>query len=320
MRTNVMGASRSIVWATSRFAAVLGAMFFVVAAGCDMGNDAACDNLMPGDFSCTINGRSYQLHVPQNLASPAPLVVDAHGFTESSAIQRGKSGYLQLSDQLGFVVVFPQGNGNAFNAQGQCCDFLNVTDDVGFFRTIVSRTRAAGNIDPQRIFAVGFSNGGSMAHTMACTTADIFSAIGPVSFSLAGPGGPINTASVAAACTPSKPVTMIQLHGTADGLANFNAGLLDSLPAPASLAAWSMVDRCDATPGPVQRFGPATSCEVRTAGCAGGARVGLCTVTGGGHLNIYSFTAADAGMSVAEIVYPMLLDAVEAQIAAGNSR
>jgi len=303
-----------------RRAILMGALSFLFAGACDVMDNQACDQLMPGDFSCAINGRSYLLHVPQNLANPAPFVVDAHGFTETSMIQMGKSGWREMSDREGFVVAFPQGNGNAFNAQGQCCDFLNVTDDVGFFRAIVTRTRAAGNIDPQRIFATGFSNGGSMAHTMACTTADVFSAIAPVAFSLSGLGGPINTAMVAAACGASQPVTMIQLHGTADGLANFNAGLLDSLPAPQSLVGWGQVNACTAAPGAVQRFSANTSCEVRTTGCEGGSRVGLCTVTGGGHLNIYSFTSMDTGMTVPQIVYPMLLDAVAAQIAAGNSR
>ena len=307
-----------------RRAFFLGAMSLTLGVACDMGGGgnpggaAGCDSLTPGDFTCTIGNRSYLLHVPANLASPAPLVVDAHGFGGSSQGQRGNSDWLAMSDQRGFVVAYPQGLGNAFNAQGACCDFANVNDDVGFFRSIVTRTRAAGNIDPQRIFATGFSNGGSMAHTMACTSADMFAAVAPVAFSLAGPGGPNNTASVAAACNVAQPITMIQTHGTADNVANFQAGLLDSLPAPQSLIGWGMVDGCNAATGAMMRFTSNTVCEVRTAGCDGGARVGLCTVQNGAH-NVYPNIRA-TGSTVPQIVYPQLLDAVTSQIAAGNSR
>jgi polyhydroxybutyrate depolymerase len=281
-----------------------------------------CDTLMAGRFNCSFtNGRTYVLERPASAMSQpgsVPLVIDAHGFggtasggANGTGGQRGQSGWLQLATQRGFVVAYPQGVGNAFNAQGACCDFSNVQDDVGFFRAIVTRTFNAGRIDPSRVFATGFSNGGSMAHTMACTSADMFAAVAPVSFSLAGPGGPANTAMVAASCRPVRPITMIEVHGTADTVANFNAGLLDSLPAPQSLVGWSMVNGCTNATGTVTRFTSNTTCEIRTSGCRGGTRVGLCTVQGGPH-NVYPFVA-NTGMTVPQIVYPMLLEAASAR-------
>jgi polyhydroxybutyrate depolymerase len=303
----------------ARRALILGAISVVGAMACDpppmmlpSGQQAGCDTLVAGTFTCTFNnGRMYLLFRPPAAlsgAGQAPMVIDAHGFTQTAQIQMDQSGWREQAMQSGIVVAYPQGIGNAFNAQGQCCDFANATDDLGFFRSIITRTQAAGRIDAARVFATGFSNGGSMAHTLACTSADMIAAIAPVSFSLAGPGGPFNAAMVAQNCRPSRPVAMIQTHGTADGLANYQSGLLDSLPAVQSLIAWGMVDGCSDAPGTMTRFTSNTVCEVRTAGCQRGTFVGLCTATGAGHLNVYSFIA-NTGMTVPQIVYPMLLQA-----------
>ena len=285
------------------------------------GGVPGCDDLAAGDFQCAIGGRTYLLHVPQRLSSPAPLVVDSHGLGGSAMGQRGLSGWLQLSDQRGFVVIHPQGANNSFNGTGGCCAFQGAMDDVGLFRMIVARTVAAGGgrIDLQRVIATGFSNGGAITHRLGCEAADVFTALAPVAFSLGGPGGPGNTAQVAAACRPAKPITMLQTHGTADTVADFNNGVLQSLPAPQSLIAWTMVNRCTNAPGTMFSVPTNVSCELRTAGCAGGSQVALCRVQGSGH-NAYPPVRQATGMSIPEIIYPRLLTAIAAQIAAGNSR
>lgn len=61
-----------------------------------------------------------------------PLVVDMHGLFSNGAQQAVFSGWRQLSDAEGFLVVHPDGIANRWNA-GTCCGNPNL-DDVGFLR------------------------------------------------------------------------------------------------------------------------------------------------------------------------------------------
>ena len=65
---------------------------------------------------------------------------------------------------------------------GICCGRArdeNV-DDVGFVREIVKQLKTQLNVDPNRIFANGMSNGGMMSYRLACEMADTFRAIAAV--------------------------------------------------------------------------------------------------------------------------------------------
>ena len=63
------------------------------------------------------------------------------------------------------------------------------------------------NVDPYRIYVAGHSNGGFMSYRLACTHADRIAAI----VSLAGA-----TFDTPADCSPTEPVAVLQIHGTAD--------------------------------------------------------------------------------------------------------
>ncbi len=57
--------------------------------------------------------RRYLLHVPANYHPdrPAPLVISIHGFVQWPAHQARLSGWNQLADREGFLVVYPRGTG-----------------------------------------------------------------------------------------------------------------------------------------------------------------------------------------------------------------
>jgi polyhydroxybutyrate depolymerase len=245
-----------------------------------------CNNLAPGDFNCTIasagGNRTYMVHVPStyNRATDVPLVIDMHGFTSSANGQRGLSGWLQLSNTKNFIAVWPQGQGNSWNAQGQCCGSA-AADDPAFIRDIVASIKLAANITIAKVWATGLSNGGSMSHTMACGSAGVFSAAGPVSFTISGGN---STAAIIANCTPSRPITVIEFHGLSDTTVPFDTGVLDAIGAEESLDAWVQIQRCSTT-ATMRRLTNETICELN-AGCGGTSNqtVGLCKVTGGTHV------------------------------------
>jgi len=244
----------------------------------------SCGNLLPGDYDCTIatpdGERSYQVHVPASVTPglPVPLVIDMHGWTLTASDQRALSGWEAKADVEGFIVSWPQGLENAWNSQGECCAFGGTQDDVAFIESVVASISAAASIDPNQVFATGLSNGASQSHTMACESADLFAAVAPVSFSLSGGG---NAAEIVANCNPSRGIPVIHFHGTADELASYTDGVLDSLGAQESLAAWAQIQSCD----PVRReeqISVNTLCETH-ASCTDAVSVTLCTVAGGTH-------------------------------------
>lgn len=258
-----------------------------VLGACD-GGDEGCPEVAiegcaldtaQGDLVCTLEHegqtRGYRVVVPEAAAcAPAPLVFDLHGLTSNPVQQEWISGLARLGREEGFIAVHPEGSGDvrSWNA-GSCCGTAarDGVDDVGFLDAIRARLATALSIDPRRVYATGLSNGGYLAHRLACERADVYAAIAPVAGVLGVPR-----------CDSARPVPVFQVHGTADQLVPYlGGGMGGGLSAPATVQWWAERNQCDATPVLTFAHGDVT-CE-RRSGCAGGADVELCTVSGGGH-------------------------------------
>ncbi|MBT8451359.1 MAG: hypothetical protein KJO40_05260 [Deltaproteobacteria bacterium] len=220
--------------------------------------------------------RSYEIHVPPSYdgMTPAPLVLNFHGFTSSGLGQQASSNMDATADAEGFLAVYPNGLDQSWNA-GLCCGrsaTLGV-DDVGFTRAVIEDLSARGCIDPSRVYATGMSNGGFFSHRLACEAADVIAAVAPVAGVLA-----LDPAT----CTPSRPISILHLHGTGDPLVRYDGGgLADSPSVESSIAGWLDRNGCTGEPTVTFQNGSAT-CET-TDDCDGDASVTLCTIEGAGH-------------------------------------
>lgn len=251
-------------------------------AGSDAGEESPviCPSsaLAPGDstFELSHGGmtRSYQLHVPSGYSGQegVPLVVNFHGYTSNATQQAGFSGMNAKADAAGFIVAYPEGLNNSWNA-GTCCGVsaTNKVDDVGFARAVVADIQSKACVNPKRIYATGMSNGGYLSHRLACEASDLFAAVAPVASVLAIP---------AAECKPARPISVIHFHGTADTLVAYNGGS-SSISAPDSFAGWASRNGCTDTASESFNKGN-TKCTTHKA-CKDGVSVTLCTVTDGGH-------------------------------------
>ena len=134
------------------------------------------------------NERTYFVHLPQsyNPSIAYPLVFAMHGGGrlgyEGVA---GQSELSDLSDQENFIVVYPEGirtlGFRTWNA-GNCCPLATDlgTDDVGFIIALLENLQLEISINPKRVYATGFSNGGQLAYKLANEHPDKFAAISAV--------------------------------------------------------------------------------------------------------------------------------------------
>jgi polyhydroxybutyrate depolymerase len=235
--------------------------------------------------------RWYLRHVPPAYdgATPQPLVVDLHGYTEGAVVHATHSALGAFGDKHGFVTVTPHGLG----AVPQW-DAAVGSSDVAFIGTLLDHVEDALCIDEARVFVTGLSNGAMMTSVVACELADRVAAVAPV----AG-------AAEVAGCKPARAVPVVAFHGTADPFLAYDGGLgpaVAQLPAPDGsgktlgelgalerpkgpsvpdvMQAWARRNRCagTSTEDPV-----AADVTALRFGCPAGAEVELYRVQGGGH-------------------------------------
>ncbi len=218
--------------------------------------------------------RTFDLNIPSGRESGQllPVVFVLHPLTQNREWGKLAADMVAKSESEGFIAVFPEGTLGSWNG-GTCCGAASQTsvDDVLFIREIHARLRDLACMDPSRVYATGLSNGAFMSHRLACEASDIITAVAPVAGVLGIPQSE---------CRPTRPVPVLQIHGTADPLVPYRGGLLgDSVPD--TVAAWVRRDGCVGSPVETFRQG-AASC-VTYPSCDGDAEVSLCTVEGGGH-------------------------------------
>jgi len=163
--------------------------------------------------------RRYLLYVPESYdpGLPAPLVISIHGFVQWPAHQRGLSGWNKLADKYGFLVVYPRGSGFPlrWNAGPITNDLVKTQREVDFFSDLLDHLSREFNIDPKRIYVNGMSNGGGMAHLLACTMTGRIAAFGGVA------GAYLYPEEV---CRPSRPTPWIAFHGREDPVVPYQGG------------------------------------------------------------------------------------------------
>lgn len=211
--------------------------------------------------------RAYVLFVPDGLGpGPHPLVVDFHGLTDSGDRHDNLSEMRAKGAAEGFVVAQPDGA-----LLGNSWDILSDSSDVAFVRALVADVGSRVPIDPDRVFATGFSAGGGLVNRLACEAADVFAAAGSVAGSYLAPGE----------CSPARAVPYVAFHGDEDLVVPYDGGLVVFPSVPRWAGAWAERNGCTDATGRRDVTDDVVLDE--WTGCRDGATVQLYTVVGGGH-------------------------------------
>ena len=238
-----------------------------------------------------------------------PLIVSLHGFGGNSA---DLAAYIPLHERVAaerFALLLPNGmvdsEGNRFwNPTDECCEGgKSGEDDVAYLTELVAEARKVNNFG--LVYFFGYSNGGFMAHHMACKGLPGLRAVA----SLAGTSY-VNDAS----CAGAPPVSALHIHGTDDGVILFDGD--ESEPDPKNdgdsafylgaseiTARWSRKAGCDwpehfrpYTAFDLDQYvpGPETQAFRLDPDCAEGITAELWIGEGSGHSPAYGDAFVDA--------------------------
>jgi len=226
--------------------------------------------------------RKYRLDIPASYTgdSSARLVIGLHG---GGGTPDGFANYTRLpaaAGTHGWVVAYPEGTAGPYglrtwNAGGCCGDSVTTgIDDVGFLAALRAEVNARFHLTTTAL--TGHSNGAIMAYRFACERASDVEGIGVYAGTL-----------FVSPCVPSRPVSLLHIHGLADTNVPLAGGLGSGIagvtfpPVQAGIDAFRLANGCAESPVTTSVNGVVTYTSVWT--CAPNSSVRLITIDDANH-------------------------------------
>jgi polyhydroxybutyrate depolymerase len=202
--------------------------------------------------------RTFNIHIPPSYDKSVqlPLVIALHGrgANGASMVILTHKGFNKMSDQDGFIIVYPDGielnwNDGRMDEEANDRAHRDNIDDVSFISALIDSMIQDYNINPKRVYVTGISNGAIMSYRLACELSHKITAIAPVDGNI-----PIQ---IFQECSPSRAVSVLAINNTDDPLVPFQGGYIYGirkinlgkvLSANESIGFWITRNRCSVTP------------------------------------------------------------------------
>jgi polyhydroxybutyrate depolymerase len=221
--------------------------------------------------------RSYRLNLPTNYtgATALPLALILHGHNQTAdEFAANAPALARYANAQGIILVIPDATrterGTGWNLLPPTPD--NPVDDVAFLQRLIEELAGTLQVDRQRVYAGGFSNGGQMVHLLGSVTTNLFAAFASVGSAIAGEFGTPGTLHYQP--PPSQPRPIVIVNATNDCKRPYWGGLNeDGLLMPAAfdaVAHWTNANFC--VPPPIFTTNQVVANHVRRAfadSCAG---------------------------------------------------
>lgn len=169
------------------------------------------------EVPCEIAGGTYHMRLPEawDGASALPVLIFYHGHRGTGRPILGNGGLATDFAANGYLLVAP--NGASFEGGGPqsypARDQPGWRDDVAFTLSVLDDLAARLPIDRDRIYASGFSAGGSMTWLLACEAGQHLAGMVAVAGALRVPN--------ATECAGLDGLPIMQVHGFADAQVPF---------------------------------------------------------------------------------------------------
>ncbi|WP_421779689.1 alpha/beta hydrolase family esterase [Kiloniella litopenaei] len=205
---------------------------------------------------------------------PYPTLFYYHGYGQSADLVLKNKALLNLASSRGVMLVIPDGLNRSWSNVGAPSERR---DEIAFTRDILRDVKSRHEVDEERSWVSGFSQGGSMAWDVACYMGEEFSAFFPIAGSFWRPH-PV-------AC--DEPVNMRHIHGLSDRVVPMTGRPIGERwhqgDVKIGVGIWKETNRCEANPETV--ILPDMTCEV-WRGCATGKELELCLHSGGHNIKM----------------------------------
>ena len=165
--------------------------------------------------------REYIVYIPilYDGSNSMPLLFNFHGYGGQANSYMNFADMRTTSDTAGFILVYPQGysNGNG-DTHWEVGDLSAVgsADDLGFVEAMIDTLNSEYNINLERVYSCGMSNGGYFSFEIACHLSDRIAAVFSVAGSMAD--------QTYNHCNPTHPTPVATIHGTADSTVHYFGG------------------------------------------------------------------------------------------------
>jgi polyhydroxybutyrate depolymerase len=203
-------------------------------------------------FGIEYNGqsRNYLVYTPDDYNSQKkyPLLFVFHGARGNAKDMQTLTEFDKIAQKEKLIIVYPYGSTNLetpsfFWNAFDCCGYAveNKIDDIGFVKKLIQVLKEDYSVDPQKIYATGFSNGGMLSIKLACEISDEFAAVATV-----------GAAMFDLNCFPSRPIPIFFIQGKKDIVVPYEGGVgvnsstkKAKLPAETSFLYWSKMHGCE---------------------------------------------------------------------------
>ncbi|TNV77404.1 hypothetical protein FGO68_gene15950 [Halteria grandinella] len=177
--------------------------------------------------------RPVSVHLPflYHASKAYPLIVIIHAYSVNGPYQNTYFNLHQGARFGGYVLFYPTGlvdsdGKNYWTATDACCDLDKRNyDDAGYIKSLIEEVQTKVNIDADRIFLVGHSNGAFMSYRMACQYPELLAGI----VTLAGTSFYDNSVCTALGDAAERKLSILQITGTQDKI---NGGDILTVPFP----------------------------------------------------------------------------------------
>jgi polyhydroxybutyrate depolymerase len=174
--------------------------------------------------------RTYELRVPPSYVEgrPTPLLLAFHGNPDTGAGFEARSGLTPAAAEAGFITAYPDGIEGTWG-----------TEDVLLVHDLIRHLADHLSVDRDRVYAAGFSAGGTITQLFACSLADELAAAVSVGATL--------ESDIADGCRPAREIPILFVHGTDDQVFPWEGrsiGSLERLSVEATLDRWKQLNRC----------------------------------------------------------------------------
>ena len=159
--------------------------------------------------------RSYIVYIPAsyNANSSTPILFNFHGGGgTSSGFMNNENDMRPISDTAGFIAVYPQAAIDPIDGSNAWLHKTPTThNDVYFIEAIIDSLSSEFNIDNDRIYACGYSEGGIFSYELGCRLNNRIAAFASVSGSMLTDSYRVSNGF--GSCSPSHPTAVLLIPG-----------------------------------------------------------------------------------------------------------